>query len=609
MPARRGGRFLFCGRTRVFCFAKNFCGRGAPRKVYVPLCGALSIIDKRGGKMVKSKGEQKRVRAPRRVRRGGNMQHFKLPAGVRDVLPEQSGALDAAEQLLRKKFAEAGFRTVRAAGLEYYDTLTKIGSAVDQAQMFKMTDRDGNLIVLRPDMTLACARIEATKLHGAPSRLCYFSDIYDFSAGGNSDREVAQAGVEIFGEEGARADADAVAFAVECCKALGLKDFIIDIGHVGFYKGLLEESGLSAEESEQLRAYINAKDAVNTEMALRRTGAPARVQAAILALPSLFGGAEVLAEAEKLTDNPLARASLAHLQAVYACLKERGAEKYVSFDLGTVKSLAYYSGIVFTGLAEGVGAPVLSGGRYDGLCAQYGADVPAVGFAVGMMRAMQACGSAARRTGGRGAVNVALAKGRLASSCADLLCKCGVPAGILKEETRKLVLETPDGAFRFFFVKPSDVPTYVEYGVADIGIVGKDTLLEAEADLYEMLDLGFERCKLCLAGFPGTAIEGAAHLRIASKYARTAKKLFASRGSAAEVIELHGSIELAPLTGLSDVIFDIVQSGATLRANGLTVLEEVFDISARLVANKVSLKTKAAQILPLIAEMKKYIEG
>lgn len=534
------------------------------------------------------------------------MQYFKLPAGVRDVLPEESGALDRAEALLREKFAQAGFRSVRAAGLEYYDTLTKIGSAVGQEQMFKMTDRDGNLIVLRPDMSLACARIEATKLHGAPARLCYFSDIYDFSAGGNSDREVAQAGVEIFGEAGARADAYAVSFAADCLKALGLQDFIIDIGHVGFYKGLLEESGLSAAESEQLRGYINAKDSVNTEMALRRMGAPARAQEALLALPSLFGGVEVLDRAEKLTDNPLARASLGHLRAVYDCLKETGAEKYVSFDLGTVKSLAYYSGIVFTGLAEGVGAPVLSGGRYDGLCAQFGADVCAVGFAIGMMRAMQAAATSARRAGRKGTVNVALAKGRLANECADVFIKCGIPAQVLKEETRKLVLETPDGKFRFFFVKPSDVPTYVEYGVADIGIVGKDTLLEADADLYEMLDLGFEQCKLCLAGFPGTPVDGT-HLRVASKYARTAKKLFSSRGTAAEVIELHGSIELAPLTGLSDVIFDIVQSGATLRANGLVVLEEVFDISARLVANKVSLKTKAAQILPLIAKMRGYV--
>ena len=205
-------------------------------------------------------------------------------------------------------------------------------------------------------------------------------------------------------------------------------------------------------------------------------------------------------------------------------------------------------------------------------------------------------------------LNVALAKGRLADSCADIFIKCGIRAGILKEETRRLVLETPDKAFRFFFVKPADVPTYVEYGIADIGIVGKDTLLEAEADLYEMLDLNFERCKLCVAGFPSMKnFADAAHLRVATKYAHTAKKLFSSRGADAEIIKLNGSIELAPLTGLADVIFDIVQSGGTLRANGLAVLEEVFDISARLVANKVSLKTKASEILPLIAQMKKFL--
>ena len=207
-------------------------------------------------------------------------------------------------------------------------------------------------------------------------------------------------------------------------------------------------------------------------------------------------------------------------------------------------------------------------------------------------------------------LNVALAKGRLADSCADIFLKCGIRAEILKGETRKLVLETPDKKFRFFFVKPADVPTYVEYGIADIGIVGKDTLLEAGADLYEMLDLKFEKCRLCLAGFPEKkAALSSPHLRVATKYVNTAKKLFFSRGEDVEIIKLNGSIELAPLTGLADVIFDIVQSGGTLRANGLVVLEEVFDISARLVANKVSLKTKAAEVLPLIAEMKKYIEG
>ena len=322
------------------------------------------------------------------------MTYFKLPAGVRDILPEESARLDKIEEALRKKFAQKGFSTVRTAGLEYYDTFACIDSPVDQAQMFKMTDKDGNLIVLRPDMTLACARIAATKLQGARARLCYFSDIYDFSAGGNSDREVAQAGVEIFGEEGAFSDAYAVAFAAECLEEIGLKDFIIDIGHVGFYKGLLEGSGLSEAASEEIRGYINAKDAVNTEIALKNHGASERAQAAILALPSLFGGVSVLDEAAKLTDSPLALGALSHLKKVYAYLKEMKMEKCVSFDLGTVKSLAYYSGMVFTGLAEGVGAPVLSGGRYDGLCAQFGKNLAAVGFAVGLGRVLRALNGA-----------------------------------------------------------------------------------------------------------------------------------------------------------------------------------------------------------------------
>lgn len=320
------------------------------------------------------------------------MAYFKLPAGVRDILPEECARLDALEARLREKFLRAGFSFVRSAGLEYYDTFANIKSAIEQEKMFKMTDKDGRLIVLRPDMTLACARIAATKLRKSSAKLCYFTEIYDLSAGGNSDREVAQAGIELFGAEGAEADADAVAFAVECLREAGLKDFIIDIGHVGFYKGLLEDSGLSEGAAEEIRGYINAKDAVNTDLALRRYGASEAARSAILALPSLFGGASVLREAKALTDSPLAVGALEHLEQVYEGLVARGAEKYVSFDLGTVKSLSYYSGIVFTGLAEGVGAPVLSGGRYDDLCEQFGKKLSAVGFAIGMMRVLRALG-------------------------------------------------------------------------------------------------------------------------------------------------------------------------------------------------------------------------
>ena len=153
--------------------------------------------------------------------------------------------------------------------------------------------------------------------------------------------------------------------------------------------------------------------------------------------------------------------------------------------------------------------------------------------------------------------------------------ECGVDADVVFSDTRKLVLESSDGQFSFFLVKPSDVPTYVEYGIA-----------------------GFPEMKKQLTS---------SHLRVATKYVHTAKKLYAARGEDIEIITLHGSIELAPVTGLADVIFDIVQTGSTLKANGLAVLEEVYDISARLVANKVSLKTKADVLLPLIEKMRERV--
>ena len=203
----------------------------------------------------------------------------------------------------------------------------------------------------------------------------------------------------------------------------------------------------------------------------------------------------------------------------------------------------------------------------------------------------------------------AMSKGRLVEKSAALLERCGVDVSVLREDTRKLVLESPDKKYGFFLVKPADVPVYVESGVADLGIAGKDTLLEEGRDLYELLDLGFGKCRLCLAGYPTRkSALTSPHLRVATKYINTAKRIFSERGEEVELIKLNGSVELAPVTGLSDVIFDVVETGSTLKANGLVVLEEVITgVSARLVANKVSLKLKSAEILPLVEKISEAI--
>lgn len=207
-------------------------------------------------------------------------------------------------------------------------------------------------------------------------------------------------------------------------------------------------------------------------------------------------------------------------------------------------------------------------------------------------------------------ITIALAKGRLMEDAVDLLEAAGVDCSQLKEPSRKLIFFSPDRQNRMILVKPNDVPTYVEYGIADMGIVGKDTLLEEGRSLYELLDLKFGRCRLVVAGFPEKqdAWITRSHTRVATKYPNIARSYFSHKGKNVEIIKLNGSVELGPLTGLSDVIVDIVESGRTLKENGLVILEEICGISARLVVNRVSLKMKNREIRALIDNIQRILE-
>ena len=199
-------------------------------------------------------------------------------------------------------------------------------------------------------------------------------------------------------------------------------------------------------------------------------------------------------------------------------------------------------------------------------------------------------------------ITIALAKGRLAEFSIELLERCGVDCSQLRNPGRRLTLYDEAGGYRFMLVKPVDVPTYVYYGVADIGFVGKDTLMEANLPLYEMLDLGFGKCRLCICGFkkqPPRQIT-VSNLRVATKYPNIAKRFYAGESREIETIKLNGSIELAPILGLSDVIVDIVETGTTLKQNNLEVTREIVPISARFIANKAAMKFKEKEIATLV---------
>ena len=208
-------------------------------------------------------------------------------------------------------------------------------------------------------------------------------------------------------------------------------------------------------------------------------------------------------------------------------------------------------------------------------------------------------------------ITFALAKGRLAEQAFTLLENLGIDCSEPRNPGRQLVLWDKTNNIRFILVKPSDVPTYVDHGVADFGVVGKDTLLEAGRPLYEVLDLTFGKCRLCIAGYADQKNQQAtrATFRVATKYPNVARAYYDAKGQTIEIIELHGSIELGPVIGLSDVILDIVESGSTLRANGLSVLEEVAECSARLVVNRVSMKTKRERIRQIIDGMAEQVRA
>ena len=207
-------------------------------------------------------------------------------------------------------------------------------------------------------------------------------------------------------------------------------------------------------------------------------------------------------------------------------------------------------------------------------------------------------------------ITFALSKGRLTDLSIKLLEGAGIDCTELKGNTRKLILSDEKNKSRFFLAKPADVPVYVEYGAADIGIVGKDTLLEEGRDLYEVLDLGFAKCRMCVAG--PKELEGkmdsVSITRVATKYPEVARSYFRhKRRESVEIIKLSGSIELAPLVGLSEVIVDLVETGRTLKENGLVVLDTIYEISARMVVNRVSMKMENRRIAKIIEDIRKQL--
>jgi ATP phosphoribosyltransferase regulatory subunit len=206
-------------------------------------------------------------------------------------------------------------------------------------------------------------------------------------------------------------------------------------------------------------------------------------------------------------------------------------------------------------------------------------------------------------------LSIALPKGRLGDKVYNMMTAAGYECPDYADNDRKLIVESPDAGMRYLLVKPSDVAVYVEHAAADIGIVGKDILMENEPDIYELLDLGIGKCRMCVAGPVGFEYDQEKTLRVATKYVNVAKKHFMEENRDIEIIKLNGSIELGPILGLTDVIVDIVETGTTIKENDLEIVEAFKDISARLIANKASFKFKNKEITQMTEKLREIVRG
>jgi len=320
-----------------------------------------------------------------------------LPYGVRDLFLEEAAQLTSLEDTWRDLFEAWAYWRIIPPTYEHYDVLLAGSGAELEEHVFRVLDREGNILALRSDLTTQVARIVGTKLFDLPLplRFYYLASVYRFEEPqAGRQREFRQAGVELIGAGGPEADAEVLALAIEALSRAGLHAFQLNVGHLGVFRALAAEAGLAAATLDAVRGALNRKDGQALTEALARTRIAPGVAAALQQLPTLCGGPEVLAQAARLSDHPAACGAVARLQAIQQALTRRGLAEHVIYDLGETRGMGYYTGIAFEGFAPGLGFPLCSGGRYDELIGRYGPPRPAVGLALATERVRLALGEA-----------------------------------------------------------------------------------------------------------------------------------------------------------------------------------------------------------------------
>lgn len=502
--------------------------------------------------------------------------------------PEEAVALQ-----LRGLYEGQGFQPFRLNSFEEYNFYLEKKNFLADADVIKFNSGDGRLLALNPDVTLSIVK---NTPNGEQRRVYYNENVYRHDRKTGDYRQLNQIGVEVIGSVDQEAELAIIQLALESLAVMGTGK--LEISHSEIIAGILEQF----PESTRGAVFRSLKNKNFEE--LMQLAATAQLSAqlteSIATLMKLSGPlTAVLPQAIAASaEMPQVQGAFQELQAFADQLAP--GQTALDFDLSTVNDTTYYSGIIFQGFLQEVPQAILFGGRYDGLLASLDKKQSAIGFGIYLDLIEQTEELTEKELS---VVNVALPKGRMGEKVYQMFTDAGLCAEELLDDSRKLVFYDEASNMRFFLVKPSDVAAYVEHGAADIGVVGRDTLLETQGDVIDLLKLGIGECRIVMAGPKTFKTDSSRPLKIATKYPNITRKYFGERSQPVELIYLNGSIELAPIVGLSDVIVDIVETGTTLKENDLAVLQEITDSAAHLVVNRASWRFKKDQISEIVEKV------
>ncbi|NLL91268.1 MAG: ATP phosphoribosyltransferase [Ruminococcaceae bacterium] len=496
---------------------------------------------------------------------------------------------------LRRTFELNGYLLFRVGSFEEYDIYLQNKSFLAGEDVITFTGANGKLMALKPDVTLSIAR---SIPNDAERKLYYSENVFRRNKQTGEYSEIRQIGIERIGNIGFEEEAEILNLAVQSLDMIGKSS--LQISHMGIVEVLLQYFD-SPYHRKKAVEFLKAKSIHSLQELTKEAGLTDEVADDILSFSQLRGRFSEVCEGLKeiwmkrgFSDEPLIQ-----LYELGKRLAGMNILERIYLDFSIINNIDYYNGLVFQGYVDGIPHSVLSGGRYDNLMKKFKKSQGAVGFAI-YLDEIENIGKKSEDDTDETWLNIALPKGRMGSDVLELLEMADVVLEGIEEDSRKLIFEDKSKRIRCFLVKPSDVGSYVEHGAADIGVVGKDILLENSHAILELYDTGIGKCRIVVAGKEGFCDFDNKTLKVASKFPNIARSYFASKGRVVEVIELQGSIELAPLVGLSDVIVDITESGSTLRDNNLEIISIISESSARLIANKSAYIFKGERINRLI---------